>query len=273
MQQIINFIIRNKNFLLFLLLFTVAIFFTIQSHSYHRSKFINSANFLTGGIYNSLNNVSSYFNLKSQNQILTQENNKLKALLFNTQNKLSTSYLDSTTFNSLYKFTPANVIKNSYSATDNILLINRGNKDSIKEDFGVISSKGIIGIVDQTSKNYATVLSILNTKSKISAQLKQTNHYGTLTWDNKSPAFAKLIDIQKIAPVAKGDTIITSGRSSIFPKGVPIGVIANFELDHAENFYEINVKLFNDMTNIEHVYIIENKDAQEIKTLLKTEHE
>ncbi|MFV0565798.1 MAG: rod shape-determining protein MreC [Flavobacteriaceae bacterium] len=273
MQQIINFIIRNKNFLLFLLLFCISILFTIQSHSYHRSKFINSANFLSGGVYHSLNNVSEYLHLKSQNQLLADENVKLRQLLLNAKTNNSVSYLDSVSYNNHYKFTPANVIKNSYSATDNILLINKGKKDSIREDFGVISPKGLIGIVENVSNNYATIVSVLNTTSKISAQLKKTNHYGSLIWNGNNPAFVQLIDIQKIAPVIKGDTIITSGMSSIFPKGVPIGVVDNFKLDKGENFFEINVKLFNDMTNIEHVYIIENKDAEEINTLLKTNNE
>ncbi|SFZ91002.1 rod shape-determining protein MreC [Flaviramulus basaltis] len=267
MQQIINFIIRNKNFLLFLLLFGVSILFTIQTHSYHKSKFINSANFLTGGVYNSANNISGYFNLKSQNQLLAEENTRLRSLLSNSGIKVDSTYIDSLSFNKAYRFHNANIIKNSYSLTDNFLTINKGKKDSIKQDFGVISSKGIIGIIDKTSKNYATVLSILNTTSRISAQLKKTNHYGSLKWNSINPNIIQLIDIEKIAPIKIGDTIITSGRSSIFPKGINVGVIENFQLDAAENYYEINVKLFNDMTNIEHVYIIENVDKNEIINL------
>ena len=268
MQQIINFIIRNKTFLLFLLLFVISIIFTIQSHSYHQSKFINSANFLTGGIYNSVNNVSQYLNLKSQNKILSEENNRLKSLLFNAENQKDPSSTDSVWFNANYNFSSANVIRNSYSATDNYLLINKGKNDSIKQDYGVISNKGIIGIVDKTSNNYATVISILNTTSQISAQLQKTNHYGSLTWNVKNPNIVQLTDIQKNANVTIGDTIVTSGRSSIFPKGILIGTVADFKLDVAENYYEIDVKLFNDMTNIEHVYIIENIDIEEITNLL-----
>ncbi|WP_396602109.1 rod shape-determining protein MreC [Algibacter sp. R77976] len=270
MQQIINFIIRNKNFLLFLLLFGFSLLFTIQSHSYHKSKFINSANFLTGGIYNSVNNISGYFNLKSQNQILSEENSRLRSLISNTGIETDSIFTDSISFGQPYRFYTTNIIKNSYSLNNNILTINKGKKDSIKQDFGVISSKGIIGIVDKTSSNYATVISILNTTSKISAQLKKTNHFGTLTWDGRDPKFAQLVDIPKIAPVSKGDTIITSGRSSIFPKGIRVGVVEEFILDQAENYYEINVKLFNDMTNIEHVYIIENVDKKEITNLLSS---
>ncbi|AJR03334.1 rod shape-determining protein MreC [Siansivirga zeaxanthinifaciens] len=270
MQQIINFIIRNKTFLLFLLLFSISILFTIQSHSYHKSKFINSANFLTGGVYNSINNIHEYLNLKTQNQILSEENNRLKALLYNSKKQKDSTFLDSLSFETVYKFTSANVIKNSYSATDNILLLNKGTKAHLKQDLGVVSSKGIVGIIDRVNKNYATALSILNTTSKISAQLKKTNHFGTLTWNGKNPSLTQLLDIPKIAPVAKGDTIITSGRSSIFPKGIPVGVIDNFKLDAAENYYEINIRLFNDMTNLEHVYIIENTNKTEISNLLNS---
>ena len=266
MQQIINFIIRNKNFLLFLLLFSISILFTIQSHSYHKSKFINSANFLSGGIYNSANNISVYFNLKSQNQLLSEENKRLKSLLYNSKNGTEKNGTDS--LNKPYYFSNAQVIKNNYSAINNVLLINKGTNDSIKQDFGVVTTEGIIGIVDKTSSNYATVISILNTTSTISAQLKKTNHFGTLTWDSKSPAFVQLTDIPKIADVLVGDTIVTSGRSSIFPKDMPIGIIENYKLDAAENYYEINVKLFNDMTNLEHVYIIENINKPEITNLL-----
>ena len=270
MQQIINFIIRNKTFLLFLLLFSISLTFTIQTHSYHKSKFINSANFLTGGVYNSISNINRYFDLKSQNDILIEENNKLKSILYNTKNKKDSSYIDDLSLNHTYKFTTASVLKNSYSSSKNVLLLNKGFSDSIKEDFGVISSKGIVGIIDNTSRHYATVISVLNTTSKISAQLKKTNHFGTLIWNGISPYFTQLTDIPKIAPVKVGDTIITSGRSSIFPKGIPVGIIQDFKLDAAENYYEINIKLFNDMTNIEHVYVIENIDINEITNLLKS---
>jgi rod shape-determining protein MreC len=268
MQQIINFIIRNKTFLFFLLLFSISILFTIQSHSYHKSKFINSANFLTGGVYNSVNDITEYLSLKSQNELLAKENNRLKSILFNSQIEHDSIYIDSLMFNAPYKFSTAQVIKNSYSTVNNILLINRGTKDGIKQDFGVITNKGILGIIDQTSKNYATVLSILNSESSISAQLKKSNQFGTLKWDGKKPEYAQLIDIPKNASLKQGDTIITSGRSSIFPKGVPVGAINDFKLDQSENSYIINVKLFNDMTNVEHVYIIENTNLPEIKSLL-----
>ncbi|MBP93113.1 MAG: rod shape-determining protein MreC [Flavobacteriaceae bacterium] len=274
MQQIIKFFLRNKTFLLYFLLLFMSIIFTIQSHSYHKSKFINSANFVTGGVYNSANNLTVYFNLESQNLMLQEENARLNSLIHTPNDTINSSFITDSIYGGInYKFTPARVIKNSYSVKNNVLLINRGKRDSIKQDFGVITPKGILGIVDQTSHKFATVLSILNTNIKISAQLKNTNHFGSLMWDTQRPQIVQLNEISKIAPLKKGDTIVTSGRSVIFPKGIPVGTIEDYRLDSAENFYTIDVKLFNDMTNIEYVYIIENVDKSEINSLLKTTNE
>ena len=269
MQQIINFVIRNKIVLLFLLLFGISLAFTIQSHSYHKSKFISSANFFTGGIYKRAHGIGQYFNLKTENEQLLKENVRLKTLLYNSQIVDTTQEFqkDTTFFGGVFRFIPAAVYKNSYSATKNYLMLNKGKRDGVKQDFGVVTSQGIVGIIENTSNKYATVLSILNTKSKINAQLKNSNHIGSLVWNTKSYELVQLTDISKFAPVVVGDTIITGGQSTIFPKGIPIGIIDSFTTDISGDTYTIDVKLFNDMTNIGHVYIIENTDAEEIKTL------
>ena len=270
MQQIINFVIRNKTHLLFLLLFIISLGLTIQSHSYHKSKFINSANFLTGGIYESANGVSDYFDLYDQNNILLEENNRLRSQIFNGSDSIiiTSSSIDSVTYNGRYAIQTAKIINNNYALTKNYLTINKGENTGINEDFGVITSKGIVGIIDNTSSDYARVLSILNTKSRINAQLKSSNHIGSLKWDGKSPVTTvQLTDISKFAPVKEGDSIITGGQSTIFPKGIPIGTIESFDLDISGDTYTIQIKLFNDMTNLSHVYIIENLDSEEIKLL------
>lgn len=268
MQQIINFIIRNKNFLLFLLLFIISLFLTIQSHSFHKSKFISSANFLSGGIYNSVHNMSQYLNLTEKNKILIEENNRFRNLIFNHSDfELDSIPVDNSSNSNGFRFIPASLIKNSYSSTNNSLLVDKGENDGIKEDFGVITSKGLIGIIDNTSNSFSRVVSILSTKSRINAQLKKTDHFGTLRWDGESHEIVQLMDVPKIAPIQVGDTVTTGGRSTIFPKGIQIGTITSFQLDNAEDFYEINIKLFNDMTSIGHVYIIENLKAQEILNL------
>jgi rod shape-determining protein MreC len=228
---------------------------------------------LSGGIYNSVNNVSEYIHLERQNKLLQQENNYLKSILYNKTDSVNRTYIDTSYSGISYKFSPAIVIKNSYSLNNNVLLLNKGKRDSIKQDLGVISSEGLVGIIDNTSKKYATVISILNKTSRISAQLKKSNHFGSLIWNVKSPYLVQLTEIPKIAPIEIGDTIVTSGRSSIFPKDIPIGTIESFNLDAAQNYYVIDVKLFNDMTSMEHVYIIENKDVSEINALINNINE
>jgi len=250
-----------------MLLFGLSLILTIQSHSYHRSKFINSANFLTGGIYGAANSVGGYFNLKKQNDILQEENNYLRSLLYQNEITVPDSILIDTLNTTLYNFVSAKVFKNSYSSKNNYITINKGESQGIAKDQGVITSKGIVGIIENTSSNYSSVISILNSKSRINAQLKKTNHIGSLVWNGKSPYFCQLIDISKFAPIKQGDTIVTGGQSTIFPKGVPIGVISKFILDPNGDTYTINVELFNDMTNLGHVYVVENLQAEEIKQL------
>ncbi len=263
MQQIINFLLRNKNFLVFLLLFVISLGLTIQSHSYHKSKFINSANFLSGGVYESFSSIDRYFDLKKENNILLEENNRLKSIILNDEGGRQ---IDSA-HGGKYSMTSALVIKNNYSSINNYLTINKGISDSIGIDYGVITSNGIIGIIDNASQNYARVLSILNTTSRINAQLKKSNHFGTLTWDADDPKIVQLIDIPKQAPLQEGDTIITGGRSAIFPKGIPIGIVQRFELDETQNYYTVHIELFNDMTDVGHVHVINNKEREEIQTL------
>ena len=275
MQQIINFVIRNKTFLLFLLLFIFSIGLTIQSHSYHKSKFINSTNVLTGGIYEGASGISDYFKLRSQNDILIEENNALRNRLLNGNPAINKEgyQVDSTNYNGNYRIQSAKVINNNYSASKNYITLNKGLKDSIKEDLAVITSKGIVGIVDNTSNSYARVLSILNTKSSINAQLKSTNHIGSLKWNTRSSEMVQLTDISKFAPVKEGDTIVTGGQSSIFPQGILIGSIDSYVLDISGDTYTVQVKLFNDMTNLGHVYVIENLDKEEIEQLERVDDE
>ena len=267
MRQIFNFIIGNKTFLLFLLLFAISVSLTIQSHSYHKSKFINSANNLTGGVYGSFQNISQYFGLKKDNDILAEENRRLRQIITNIETESDSVFIDTSRFVGRYKFTKAEVYKNSYSRPNNYLTINKGRRDSIKRDLGVITSNGVVGIIDNTSNKYATVISILNKTISINAELKNTDHQGSLKWDTESPEYVQLTDLLKFAPIKVGDTIITGGQSSIFPKGINIGTVESFTLDSSGDTYTVQVKLFNDMTSVGHVYIIENMDAEEIRSL------
>lgn len=275
MQQIINFLIRNKNNLLFLVLLALSLFLTVQSHSFQKSKFINSANFLTGGVYSWTSNLENYFNLEQYNSQLLEENRRLRTKLHMESDSitepLELAIADSVSLDSIlkadYRIRTAKVINNNFSGQNNYITIKAGRKDSITPDMGVITSEGIVGIIENLSSSYATVISLLNTNSRINAQLKNSEHYGTLIWEGEDPNLVQLIDVPRLAPVAKGDTIITGGRSLIFPKGVPVGTIEDYALDQSESYYTIDIRLFNDMTSIGHVYIIEHTEKEEIRAL------
>lgn len=266
MQQIFNFVIRNKTFLLFLLLFGIALSLTIQSHSYHKSQFINSANSLTGGVYGTTNRIGQYLDLKEQNEILVEENQRLREILLNS--KAETADSSKANFDdNRFEIITAEVYRNGYNSVNNYLTINRGTRDSIQQDFGVITSKGIVGIVENTSNKYSTVLSILSKKSRINAKLKKSNQSGSLTWNTESPYTVQLEDVSTFAKITIGDTIVTGGKSTIFPKDIGIGTIKNFSKDDSGDTYIIDVELFNDMTTLQHVYIIKNNDKEEIEQL------
>jgi len=263
MQQLFNFFIKNKTFVLFLLLFSCALSLTIQSHEYHRSKFIHSSNQITGSIYGIFYGITQYFNLKKENNLLLEENSQLKRLVFNQEKFVEPD----TVLQNTFELFPSLVYKNSFALPNNYLTLNKGRNDRIKEDDGVITSKGIVGIIDKTSSNYSRVISILNTKSRVNVKLKKTSHFGVLTWDGKSPEITQLKDVQGMVKIAVGDTVITSGYSSTFPPNIPVGSIQSFRLNDTEDLYIIDVKLFNDMTNLEHVYIIKNTDINELRAL------
>ncbi len=267
MQQIVFFFIRNKNSLLFLLLFIISIALTVNSHSFHKNKVATSANAVSGGIYSFKQNILDYINLKEQNNILIDENKRLRQMLSFVTDSIQ---LDSTQPPHellKFKYRAARVINNSFSKSKNYLTLNKGRKDGIKVDMGVVSSRGVVGIVNSVSENYATVQSVLNTKSQINAQLKNTDHFGTLVWRTGSPFEATLIDIPRQVVLTAGDTIITDGKSTIFPEGILVGSIKDFTLSSNKDYYDVSVSLFNDMTNLRHVYVIENTEKDEIISL------
>ncbi len=268
MQQLFNFFIRNKHFLLFCLLMLLSLTLTFQSRSYHSGKYVSAANFVSGGLYNWSSGISDYLSLKDENEILTNENAKLRE----KANATSKEFLEwraknSTVAQIQYTYRPAKVIHNSYTKSKNNLTIKGGTSLGITPEMGVITSNGIVGIVQNVTSNYSTVISILNTNSKINAKFLKSDHFGTLEWDTREPNVVQLVDVPRLAPVAVGDTIVTGGRSTIFPEGIGIGKVTSFYMDTSGNYFVVQVLLFNDMTSLGHVYIIENIHKKEIINL------
>ncbi|MBS9461987.1 rod shape-determining protein MreC [Flagellimonas sp. 389] len=261
MQRIINFILSYRITFLYVFLIVISLIMTVRSHSYHQSKFFNSSKWITGNVYNNAANISSYFQLRDENNRLVQENEELRRLLFNSEEK-SNVQIDTTTID--YEVISANLIKNSFSSPRNYITLDKGKKQGVAQDMGVITPKGILGIVENTSSNFSTVQSVLNTKSNINAKIKNTDYFGSLIWNAQEYNVVQLIDIPRLVPLVVGDTIVTGAMSSIFPEGIPIGTIKKYDLNTSKSFYNIDVELFNDMANVKNVYLIKNKNRKEI---------
>lgn len=267
MQQIINFFIKNSTKLLFLLLLVISFALVLRTHTFHKSSFISSANGVTGYVYENVNNLKEYMRLKTENDALVLENALLKKQAFNSAVVTDSVPVELpllATQEDIYNVIVAKVIKNEFNTKENYLTIKGGEREGITKDLGVINSNGIVGIIQKSSTKYSTVQSILNAKSKINAKIKGSNHFGTLQWDGKSTGYVQLNDIPRLAELFQGDTIVTGGISDIFPENIPIGTIEKAYTTESSNYFTIEVKLFNDMTNLGYVYVIKNNDIKEI---------
>jgi rod shape-determining protein MreC len=166
-----------------------------------------------------------------------------------------------------YRFIPAEVINNSVNRQNNYITINKGKKDGIRPEMGLVGPNGIVGIITHVSDHYATGQTVLNRRWKVSAKIKNSNYFGSLVWDGLDYRFARLNEIPFHVELAVGDTIITSGYSSVFPAGVMIGQIENFDIGSGDNFYEIGVRLSTNFKILTYVEVVQDKDANEIKNL------
>ena len=162
----------------------------------------------------------------------------------------------------------AKVIVNSINKSKNIIIIDKGKLDSINLDTGVISSKGVVGIVKNVTNNYASIISLLNTDLRLNAILKNSSTIGSVTWDGLNARILKLNDIPLSSTIKVGDTVVTGGMSFYFPKGVPIGKIVNYDNSSLEGYYEIDVEIFNDFSSLSNLYILNRTDNNEIQSLL-----
>lgn len=277
MQQLIYFFQKYRYFLFFLLLEIIALALIVNNNSFHKSKFVSSANNVTGGFYNKVSSLSDYFQLNVENKSLIDENLQLKNKIDKLQTALNTNHqgknIDTANLERQFLFIHGKIINNKYSGKFNFLTINIGRNDSIGTEMAVVNSKGIIGITEKISSNYARVQSILNENSKINARLKNDFYFGTLTWNGKDYNVVQLLDIPRQAIIKKGDTIITGGKSAIFPEGIPIGSVLNVEEEGTSVTKVVNIQLFNDMSNLKNIYVIQNFDKEEIRELESEDNE
>ncbi len=272
MQQFRFFIQKYNYFIFFLLLEFLAIIATINNHRFHKSKVVNSVNSLTGAIFTKTNSVADFLSLQSQNEVLSTENTRLK----NTIEALKAQKNEPNTPNNAtvsYVYAEAKIIKNSYLKPYNYLTLNKGLKHGIVKEMAVVNSKGLLGITDDSSQKYSRVQSVLNRNSQINVRLKNSFHYGSLSWDGKDYRIVQLTDIPRQAAIHVGDTVMTGGRSTIFPEGILVGTVESTPTNATMTNATFSIRLFNDMSNVGHVYVITHLDAAEIKSLENNPHE
>ena len=249
-----------KSLALALVLELVALVFTISANKSKRIFVVNSVNQVVSKAYNYVFSLNNYFYLKTENKKLIKSNQQLLTKEFNCKK------LNDTIYNLVY----ADVVKNSINRANNLLVISAGANQGIKPGDGVISDNGtIVGTVLAVGKNYSSVLSILNQMSSISVLHKKSQTLCELSWtDVATPIFMNLEGIPTYVPVKVGDTIITSGYSLIWPKGLFVGTVYSVRKSKTAYRYKIKVRLASDMSRLQHIFVIKNRDKTQIEQVL-----
>lgn len=269
MRNLLVFLVRNYLVMLFLLLEGLSMYFLVQHNVFQRAAAVSAANSFTGSIYETRSNFTAYLNLKDQNEML---NHQLAALLnrgrgsfiaFNT----ATTNVNDTVYRQRYQYLTAEVVDNSVTLRSNYIILDRGSKQGVAPDMGVIGASGIIGIVREVSDNFCVVMSVLHKDTKISASVKKDGTFGQLLWNGGDYRTADLIDLPTHSKIAQGDTLVTSGLGDAFPQGVPVGVVKNFEKKAGDKTYTVEVQLTTDFRKLKHVLLIKDLFREEIQQL------
>jgi rod shape-determining protein MreC len=260
MRSLFLFLWRYNFFILFLLIETLCFFLIVRNSNFHHASYINSTNTVAAKVNGAVSAITDYINLTKANEALSRENAAMHTLLpgsFYIDSALKQLVVD-TVHKQQYTFVTARVINNSVNRRNNYLTLDKGGLQGIRPEMGVVCAEGIVGIVKDTSGHFSSVLSLLHKDARISAKVKKSGYIGSLVWDGFDFRHAMLKDIALHVKFAKGDTIVTSSFSSIFPEGIMIGTVDDFEAKKGDNFYSISVKLSTDFSNLSSVYIVEN---------------
>lgn len=273
MRNLIAFIIKNSSWFVLLFLEIICFYLVFQYNSFHRSVFFNSSNEIVGRVYSFSGNIISYFGLRETNQDLLEKNAALQDRILSLENYIhiqnesdsliTDAYIADSTLNSPYQFIVSRVLNNSISQIDNYIQINKGSNSGIEPEMGVISQQGIVGIVRSVTPNFAIVQPVINPKTVLSSKVKGSNTPGSLVWDGKDYRYINLEGFPRFEKFERGDTIITSGYSGIFPEGIIIGIVEDSKGQKDDNFLTLKVRLSTDFASLKDVLIIKNKNRQE----------
>jgi len=269
MRNLLRFLWKYSNFVLFILMEVFCIYLVFQNNKFQKAGWINSSNTFVGNVFTTVNSVKEYFALKETNLLLAAENARLRNQTLGSYAKYITTstVVNDTALKQQYIYIPAEVVNNSVNRRNNYLTLNRGYMQGIANDMAVITSNGIIGYTKDVSANFCTVLSILNKDAKISAKVKKFGELGSLIWEGGDYRFGLLQDIGTHVKIAKGDSIVTSNFSDIFPSNITIGTVESFAPREGGEFYNIKVRYTGNLKNVTHVYIINNILREEKKNL------
>jgi len=274
-RNVFLFIRRHFNFLFFLVLQIISLSFLFRYNKFHEAAFMNVSTELTGRINEKYNGIEYYFQLKRTNESLVKENIRLRQLLkenyeapdSNRRLIMDTMRVDSARSILKYNYLEAKVVGNTTALQFNYITIHRGFAQQVRPNMGVVGPQGIVGTVVNVSENFATVMSLLHRQYKVVVKLKNGGERGAIEWDGLSPLFVTLKDIPKSARVAKGDTILTSQTSSLFPANIMVGTVYDIVPDNTSNFYTLKVRPATNFFNIEYVYVIDNMQFEEQKRI------
>ena len=271
MRNLLAFIWKYYFIFLFVLLEIIAFIIIVNSSYYQGSSILRSTGKVTGTIYTTYSNISDYLFLNKANRELAEENTAL-----HNQSRQAYLITDTSTFitgdsiwDRQYIFIMAKVISNTTSKRNNYLLLNKGKKHGIDKDMAVINQSGIVGIINEVSNNFSSVISVLHGRTGISARIKPNNQVGSLTWDGGNYRRGLLKDIPAHTEIIIGDTVVTSGYSHIFPEGIMIGTIHDYEIEPGSKVTTIKINFSVDFNNIYYVEVIKNLYHEEQDILEK----
>jgi len=271
MRNLLLLIAKYGSTITLLFLEVICFYIIINYNQSQKEIWGHSAGLFSGSLNNQVQEASDYFRLESINDSLLVENSQLLSTIINY--RVNSKQNDFQTFESQdssllkYSFAPARIINKTVNLRNNHITIDKGLKDSVRVGMGVVSKNGIVGIVKSVSENYAVVMTILHNQSKISAAIKNNDFHGTLIWPGRDPRKMNLLTLPRHAEINEGDTILTSGYSTVFPYGIEIGIIRSYKIEGGEDSFSIDVDLFNDISKISHVYLVKNIDQQELEVL------
>jgi rod shape-determining protein MreC len=265
MRNLLAFLVKNYYLFLFLFLETIAIFLLVSNNSYQRAGFINSSNAVAGSIYETWSGVTDYLSLKHTNERLAEENALLRNQLKSSKENYTVDSIRVTdTINKRkYLYIPARVVNNSTNRSKNYLTLNRGSDQGVRRLMGVISGDGVVGIVQEVSGNFCTVRSVLHTTTRVPASIERFGENTILTWDGSSDFMGKIERVPSQLRIVKGDTVLTSPYSTIFPPGIMVGVVEEVTPIPGITFNNLKVRLSTPFSKLSYVYVVNNLFQQE----------